>query len=88
MHTESHDRAIETRRLSFLEKQNEALLRTLNNIAKKNQDTLLQLCLEQQKQILSLSQKIAILAERDRYLERRIDQLKVIVKDHLEAHMA
>ena len=87
MSSESHDRAIETRRLSFLEKQNEALLRTLNNIAKKNQDTLLQLCLEQQKQILNLSQKIAILADRDRQLERRIDQLHAIVKDHLKAHM-
>ena len=87
MSSESHDRAIETRRLSFLEKQNEALLRTLNNIAKKNQDSLLQLTIEQQKQILSLSQKIAILVDRDRYLERRIDQLKVIVKDHLEAHL-
>ena len=87
MCTESHDRAIETRRLSFLEKQNEALLKTLNNIAKKNQDSLLQLTIEQQKQILSLSQKVAILADRDRQLERRIDQLHNIVKDHLKAHM-
>ena len=87
MPTDSHDRSIETRRLSFLEKQNEALLRTLNNIAKKNQDSLLQLCLEQQKQILNLSQKIAILAERDRILERNHNQLHAIVKDHLKAHM-
>lgn len=87
MSAESHDRAIETRRLSFLEKQNEALLRTLNNIAKKNQDSLLQLCLEQQKQILSLSQKIAILAERDRILERKHDQLYGVVKEHFKAHL-
>lgn len=87
MPIDSHDRAIETRRLSFLEKQNEALLKTLNNIAKKNQDSLLQLCIEQQKQILMLSQKVTVLADRDRELERRIDQLKVVVKDHLEVHM-
>ena len=87
MTNDPYDRSIETRRLSFLEKQNEALLRTLNNIAKKNQDSLLQLCLEQQKQILSLSQKIAILADRDRELERRNDLLKNTLKAHLEAHM-
>lgn len=87
MSSEPHDQSIETRRLSFLEKQNEALLKTLNNIAKKNQDSLLQLCLEQQKQILSLSRKIAILADRDRILERKHDQLYSAVKEHFKAHL-
>lgn len=62
-------------RVTFLEKQNEALLKALVKKAESNNDSLLKMVVEQQKLILRLSQQIGILAERDRHRERQIDFL-------------
>lgn len=59
-------------RVTFLERQNEALLKALVKKAESNNDSLLKMVIEQQKLILKLSQQIGILVERDKYRERQI----------------
>lgn len=59
-------------RLKFLEKQNEALLKAL---IKKESSPLLEMLIEQQKQILELSRKIGQLIERDGLRKRQIEWL-------------
>ena len=62
----------ERERVTFLEKQNEELLKALVKKAETNNDSLLKMVIEQQKLILKLSQQIGIIAERDKYRERQI----------------
>lgn len=64
--------ATQHQRVQFLEKQNEALLRALMKKADKNGDEMLKLAIEQQQQILKLSQKIGMLIERDALRERQL----------------
>lgn len=59
-------------RVTFLEKQNEALLKALVKKAESSNDSLLRMVIEQQKLILRLSQQIGMLAERDKYRERQV----------------
>ena len=64
-------------RLKFLEKQNEALLKAL---VKKDRPPLLEMLIEQQKQILELSRKIGQLMERDGLRKRQIEWLHRRIK--------
>ena len=64
--------ATQHQRVQFLEKQNEALLRALTRKAEKSGDEMLKMMIEQQHQILKLSQKIGALVERDQLRERQL----------------
>ena len=57
------------RRVTYLEKQNAALLKALMS---KEDSTLLKVMIEQQKQILALNEKIGMLVERDALRERQL----------------
>jgi len=63
------------KRIAFLEKMNEALLKALTKKSAENDNPLLQMLIEQQKQILKLSGQIGILAERDSLRERQYKYL-------------
>lgn len=62
---------------TFLEKQNDALLKAL---MKKDGNHILQMVIEQQRQILELSKKIGELTERDALRERQLRKLYWEVK--------
>lgn len=57
------------RRVVYLEKQNAALLKALMS---KGDSALLNVMIEQQKQILALNEKIGRLVERDALRERQL----------------
>ena len=57
------------RRVAYLEKQNAALLKALMS---KGDSALLNVMIEQQKQILALNEKIGRLVERDALRERQL----------------
>lgn len=59
----------------YLKKQNAALLKTLTTVADKRNDMLLKVVIEQQKQILNLSDKIGTLLERDRVREQQMGSM-------------
>lgn len=63
------------RRISFLEKQNEALLKALAKRAEQDGNAMLSMLIEQQKQILSLSQKVTVLVDRSRWLASRLSKI-------------
>ena len=56
-------------RIKYLEKQNAALLKALMS---KEDSALLNVMIEQQKQILALNEKIGMLVERDALRERQL----------------
>lgn len=57
---------------SYLEKQNAALLKALQKRAETDQNFLLQMLIEQQRHVLSLTKKIVELTERDSLRERQM----------------
>lgn len=57
---------------SYLEKQNAALLKALQKRAEIDQNFLLQMLIEQQRHVLSLTKKIGELTERDSLRERQM----------------
>lgn len=59
----------------YLKKQNTALLKTLTAAADKRNDMLLQVVIEQQKQILSLTDKVGSLLERDKVREQQMSSM-------------
>jgi len=71
----AYDRGMETRRVSFLEKQNEALLKALTKKADIDNNPLLKMLIEQQRQILTLGAKVGQLMERDVLRERQFQYL-------------
>ncbi len=64
-------------RLKFLEKQNEALLKAL---VKKEGLPMLEMLIEQQKQVLELTRKVGQLMERDGLRKRQIEWLHRRIK--------
>ena len=65
------------RRVVYLEKQNAALLKALMS---KEDSALLNVMIEQQKQILALNEKIGMLVERDALRERQLRYINAKVK--------
>lgn len=65
------------RRVVYLEKQNAALLKALMS---KGDSALLNVMIEQQKQILALNEKIGRLVERDALRERQLRYINAKVK--------
>ena len=65
------------RRVAYLEKQNAALLKALMS---KGDSALLNVMIEQQKQILALNEKIGRLVERDALRERQLRYINAKVK--------
>lgn len=65
------------RRVVYLEKQNAALLKALMS---KEDSALLNVMVEQQKQILALNEKIGRLVERDALRERQLRYINAKVK--------
>lgn len=65
------------RRVAYLEKQNTALLKALMS---KGDSALLNVMIEQQKQILALNEKIGRLAERDALRERQLRYINAKVQ--------
>ncbi len=65
------------RRVVYLEKQNAALLKALMS---KEDSALLNVMIEQQKQILALNEKIGRLVERDALRERQLRYINAKVK--------
>ena len=65
------------RRVVYLEKQNAALLKALMS---KEDSALLNVMIEQQKQILALNEKIGMLVERDALRERQLRYVNAKVK--------
>ena len=65
------------RRVVYLEKQNAALLKALMS---KEDSALLNVMIEQQKQILALNEKIGRLVERDALRERQLRYISAKVK--------
>ena len=65
------------RRVAYLEKQNAALLKAL---MAKEDSALLNVMIEQQKQILVLNEKIGMLVERDALRERQLRYINAKVK--------
>jgi len=57
---------------SYLEKQNAALLKALQKRAEIDQNFMLQMLIEQQRHVLSLTKKIGELTERDSLRERQM----------------
>ncbi len=64
-------------RIKYLEKQNAALLKALMS---KEDSALLNVMIEQQKQILVLNEKIGMLVERDALRERQLRYINAKVK--------
>ena len=64
-------------RIKYLEKQNAALLKALMS---KEDTALLNVMIEQQKQILALNEKIGMLVERDALRERQLRYINAKVK--------
>ena len=64
-------------RVKYLEKQNAALLKALMS---KGDSALLNVMIEQQKQILALNEKIGRLVERDALRERQLRYINARVK--------
>lgn len=64
-------------RLKFLEKQNEALLKAL---VKKEGLPMLEMLIEQQKQVLELTRKVGQLMERDGLRKRQVEWLHKRIK--------
>jgi hypothetical protein len=64
-------------RIKYLEKQNAALLKALMS---KEDSALLNVMIEQQKQILALNEKIGRLVERDALRERQLRYINAKVK--------
>ena len=64
-------------RVKYLEKQNAALLKALMS---KGDSALLNVMIEQQKQILALNEKIGRLVERDALRERQLRYINAKVK--------
>lgn len=64
-------------RLKFLEKQNEALLKAL---VKKEELPMLEMLIEQQKQVLELTRKVGQLMERDGLRKSQIEWLHRLIK--------
>ena len=64
-------------RIKYLEKQNAALLKALMS---KEDSALLNVMIEQQKQILVLNEKIGRLVERDALRERQLRYINAKVK--------
>lgn len=64
-------------RIKYLEKQNAALLKALMS---KEDSALLNVMIEQQKQILALNEKIGMLVERDGLRERQLRYINAKVK--------
>lgn len=64
-------------RIKYLEKQNVALLKALMS---KEDSALLNVMIEQQKQILALNEKIGRLVERDALRERQLRYINAKVK--------
>ena len=65
------------RRVVYLEKQNAALLKALMS---KEDSALLNVMIEQQKQILALNEKIGRLVERDALRERQLRYINTKLK--------
>ena len=65
------------KRVVYLEKQNAALLKALMS---KEDSALLNVMIEQQKQILALNEKIGRLVERDALRERQLRYINAKVK--------
>ena len=65
------------RRVVYLEKQNAALLKALMS---KEDSALVNVMIEQQKQILALNEKIGRLVERDALRERQLRYINAKVK--------
>jgi hypothetical protein len=65
------------RRVVYLEKQNAALLKALMS---KEDSALLNVMIEQQKQILALNEKIGRLVERDALREKQLRYINAKVK--------
>ena len=65
------------RRVVYLEKQNAALLKALMS---KEDSALLNVMIEQQKQILALNEKIGRLVERDVLRERQLRYINAKVR--------
>lgn len=65
------------RRVVYLEKQNAALLKALMS---KEDSALLNVMIEQQKQILALNEKIGRLVERDALRERQLRYINAKVR--------
>ena len=65
------------RRVAYLEKQNAALLKALMS---KEDSALLNVMVEQQKQILALNEKIGRLVERDALRERQLRYINAKVR--------
>ena len=64
-------------KIKYLEKQNAALLKALMS---KGDSALLNVMIEQQKQILALNEKIGRLVERDALRERQLRYINAKVK--------
>ncbi len=64
-------------RIKYLEKQNAALLKALMS---KEDSALLNVMIEQQKQILALNEKIGRLVERDALRERQLRYINAKAK--------
>lgn len=64
-------------RIKYLEKQNAALLKALMS---REDSALLNVMIEQQKQILALNEKIGRLVERDALRERQLRYINAKVK--------
>ena len=64
-------------RIKYLEKQNAALLKALMS---KEDSALLNVMIEQQKQILALNEKIGMLVERDALRERQLRYINAKVR--------
>lgn len=64
-------------RIKYLEKQNAALLKALMS---REDSALLNVMIEQQKQILALNEKIGMLVERDGLRERQLRYINAKVK--------
>ena len=64
-------------RIKYLEKQNAALLKALMS---NGDSALLNVMIEQQKQILALNEKIGRLIERDALMERQLRYINAKVK--------
>ena len=64
-------------RIKYLEKQNTALLKALMS---KGDSALINVMIEQQKQILALNEKIGRLVERDALRERQLRYINAKVK--------
>lgn len=71
----AYDRDMNYRRITFLEKQNEALLKALTKKADIENNPLLKMLIEQQRQILTLGAKVGQLMERDVIRERQLRYL-------------